>query len=177
MSLNIPDDITRIENTPINFAQIQSIVHKKIKSNLVMRVLDKLPENCKMSDIFGGKKFCALFCDRHFHGKIVASHWVCLIKKNGKVEMFDSLGNSPLRLTHVLNSPKHGFLKWCNDLNVKYNTTRLQHKDLQDCGDWVAVRMTKWQLSNKQFVKWIRSFHIAPDKVVSLMSLTHLLDS
>ena len=173
--MSLSADILTIENNPINFAQIQSLVHPTIKRQLVMRELDGLPENCTTKDVFGGKKFCVLFCDRHEHGKIVASHWVCLINKSSGIELFDSLGNTPLKLTHILQSPKHGFLKWCQKMHVKSNTSRLQNKEMQDCGDWVACRLTKHNLSNKQFVKYIRSFHIAPDKIVSLMTLMHLL--
>ena len=173
--MSISADIKLIENNPINFSQIQNIVHPSIKREMVMRELDKLPENCQTKHIFGGKKFCCLFCDRHVHGKVVASHWVCLIHQNNKFIFWDSLGHTPLSLTHILQSPRHGFLKWAQKNNISSSTTRFQNKDLFDCGDFVAVRLTKHDLSNKQFLKWMRSFHIAPDKVVSLMVLPSLL--
>jgi len=171
----ISNDISQIEQTPINFPQIQSIVHPSVKRQLVMRELDKLPKNCTTKDVFGGKKYVALFCDRHMHGRIVASHWICLLNKGKHIEMFDSLGNTPLSLTHKLQSPSHGFLDWCKKNKIRSSTAKLQQNIMQDCGDWVAIRLTKARLSNKQFVKWVKSFHIAPDKVVSLMVLPSIL--
>ena len=174
--MTVPADLKLIESTPITFAQIQSIVNPKIRNQLVMRELDRLPKNCNTSDIFGGKNLCALYCARYSQGKQIAAHWVCLIKQKSRFVFFDSLGHTPLSLVHLLNSPKEtGFLRWCKSNHVSANTTKLQNKFDQDCGDHVAVRLTKHNLSTKQYIKWIRSFHLNTDHLVSLMVFTQLL--
>ena len=174
--MSVPSDLKLIENTPITFAQIQSIVAPSVRKELVMRELDKLPKNCQTKDIFGGKRFCALYCARWQNGKQTAAHWCCLIKQKSRFVFFDSLGHTPLALTHLLNSPKKsGFLTWTKKNHVSSSTTKLQNKYDQDCGDHIAVRLTKSDLSSKQYVKWIKSFHLNTDHLVSLMVFTQLL--
>ena len=174
--MSVQKDLKLIESTPISFAQIQSLVAPTIRKDLVMRELDKLPKACSTKDIFGGKKYCALYCARYSNKKQIAAHWTCLIKQGSKFVFFDSLGHNPTSLVHLLNSPRdHGFLGWVKTNQVSSNTTRLQNKFDQDCGDHVAVRLTKYALSTKQYVKWIKSFHLNTDHLVSLMVFTQLL--
>ena len=174
--MSVQKDLKLIESTPISFAQVQSLVAPRIRKLLVMRELDKLPKHCQTKDIFGGKRFCAMYCARYSNWqKQIAAHWVCLIKQGSKIIFFDSLGHSPTALVHLLNSPKHhGFLDWVKKNQVSSNTTRLQNKYDQDCGDHIAVRLTKHALSTKQYVKWIKSFHLNTDHLVSLMVFTQL---
>ena len=173
--MSVPNDLKLIESTPITFSQIQSIVAPEIRKDLVMRELDKLPVNCKTNDIFGGKKYCALYCARYINKKVIAAHWCCLIKRKSSFIFFDSLGHTPLSLVHLLRSPKeNGFLAWTKKNHVSSSTTKLQNKFDQDCGDHVAVRLTKSDLTSKQYIKWIKSFHLNTDHLVSLMVFTQL---
>ena len=173
--MSVQNDLKIIESTPISFAQIQSLVAPSIRKHLVMRELDKLPKVCTTKDIFGGKKYCALYCARYSNNKQIAAHWCCVIKQGSKFCFFDSLGHTPTSLVHLLNSPRdHGFLAWVKSNQVSSNSTRLQNKYDQDCGDHVAVRLTKHTLSTKQYAKWIRSFHLNTDHLVSLMVFTQL---
>ena len=85
MKKTLEDEIKHREHTSISFSQIQKILTPaSLRKNTVMKELDKLPEHCKDSDLFGSASNVCLFCNRYMNGRVVASHWVVLLHKQRK---------------------------------------------------------------------------------------------
>jgi len=106
-------------------------------------------------------------------------HYVALLKKDKLIEFFDSYGLKPDEelqyvaynrvpyLTYLLkDAMKTGY-------RVVYNSTRLQRMrtGINDCGDWAAMRIRMYDLSQDEFLNIFKGHNIDPDKLVSLMTL------
>ena len=170
-------ELGKRERTPISYDDILKCLPPAIKKITVMKELDKLPPKCTTSDIFGHATNCCLFCNRYGHsGNIITSHWVVLIKRKSRVEYSDSLGNSVNELLHLLGNVKSpGFRYWKNNTRVLDTHSQLQRDALQDCGDWAAIRCCLHFMSNKQFVRFIKSSPVSPDITASFLTFLPLL--
>ena len=174
--------LKKAERTPISFDQIKNILPASMRHKTVMRTLDNLPEKCTDKDIFGDGENCCLYCTRYDSmGSVVANHWVVLLLKKSKknsnrqpyVEWSDSLGNNIQGLLHKLGSIKsQGLLYWKRNRRGRLfeSTHQFQGDNMEDCGDFAAIRICFRHLTNKQYRRFITNSPLNPDMTVSLLS-------
>ena len=113
-------------------------------------------------------------------GKQKIGHWVCLLQKTPtrKIAFFDSLGMGLYKLysfTHEEPKLLHALKgrKWEN------STVQLQRfgSHFRECGAFVSIRAKFWKLTNKAFVRLIRSYNkTKPDETAVLLVLLHYLE-
>lgn len=181
----ISQAIKILEKIPLSFDDIRSALPKKVRDITVMRELDHLPENCKDSDIFGEAQNCCLFCNRYSNGKVIASHWVVILRKGttrggrATVEWCDSLGNSLIHLVHKLGNVKSdGLMFWKKNRKGKILESKaiFQKASFQDCGDHAICRCVFRNLSNTQYRHFLTNGPLPPDMLVTLLTFVHLKD-
>ena len=185
MKKTLADEIKHREHTSISFSQIQKILTPhSLRKDTVMKELDKLPEHCRDSDLFGSSKNVCLFCNRYVGGRVVASHWVVLLHKQRKhgrniVEFCDPLGNSLEELMHLLRPPKMSLIWWKRNRRGKVvsNTVRFQKDQLSDCGDHAAVRICLRELNNRKYAQFLKHSRLNSDVIVSLLSFLPLMNT
>lgn len=109
-------------------------------------------------------------------------HWLCMFKRNGFIEYFDSYGEKPEAQRSWVTAEKldelgegHPYLM---DLlkksrqHVYYNTVKYQ-KDIADvntCGRWVVARLICKDMSNKEFFNLATKSGYKPDDWVALFT-------
>ena len=158
-------------NTPINFQSVMKIGHTTNKE-CTMKLLDELPAKTTTKDLFPpGVKFCMLYCTRYDHsGHEIASHWVLLLKRSSRVEIFEPLGNRLLTLVNKLGPIKSpGIRYWLTNSSTLESPYKFQSDNSQECGDWCGLRVALSHLTQRQFRGFINSSHIDRESLLSLL--------
>ena len=170
--------IKRGLDTPVDFSFIKRVVGK----SLTIRMVDHetgLRHRPTLQDVFKGHQAVAILL-HIIQGKTKIGHWVCLLQKTGKrkIAFFDSLGLGLYRLYNITHEePKllHALKghKWEN------SGVQLQQfgDHYRECGAFVSVRCKFWKLSNRAFVRLIKSYNkTKPDQTAVLLVLLHYLE-
>ena len=170
--------IKRGVDTPVSFAFIKRVVGKTVSIRMVDHESD-LPAKPTLEQVFKGKKAVAILL-HVMQGKQKIGHWVCLLQKTPKrkIAFFDSLGMGLYKLySYTHEEPKllHALKghKWEN------SSIQLQRfgSHYRECGAFVSVRAKFWKLTNKAFVRLIRSYNkTKPDETAVLLVLLHYLE-
>ena len=174
--MTLRTEILNREQTPVSFNQMKQVWRERADPNFV--VLDDLPLQPTVEDIFAGKDSACLLCNLHNPDGTPSdtNHWVCLIRKKNTIDFFDSLGNSPRELTHHLNG-SHALLNFSLKHKLRYASKKLQRfsSKVNDCGLHVSCRILKRDLSPKDYVHWLTHGFLRPDISVSMLCFLDLI--
>ena len=166
--------IKRGVDTPVSFAFIKRVVGKSVSIRMVDHESD-LPDRPTLQQVFRGKNAVAILL-HVLQGKQKIGHWVLLLQKTPKrkIAFFDSLGMGLYKLysfTHEEPKLLHALKgsRWEN------STVQLQRFGSR--GAFVSIRAKFWKLTNKAFVRLIRSYNkTKPDETAVLLVLLHYLE-
>ena len=171
--------VNRAVDTPVDYAFIKRVVGKTASIRMVDHE-SGLPDKPTLEQVFKGKTCVAILL--HIVGsQNPVGHWVLLIQKRpgSPISFFDSLGIGLTKLykfyTH--ETPKLLYAlrghKWENS----HVALQKQGKHFRECGAFISVRAKFWKLSNKAFVKLIKSWNrTKPDDTAVLLVLLHYLE-
>ena len=163
-------------DTPVDFSFIKRVVNK----SPTIRMVDHesgLPDKPSLETVFGGKQAVAILL-HIMQGKTKIGHWVLLLKNGKGLAFFDSLGLGLYRLyalTHEEPKLLHA-LKGHKWENSKVQLQRFGNH-YRECGAFVAIRAKFFKLSNRAFVRLIRSYNkTKPDETAVMLVLLHYLE-
>ena len=170
--------IKRGLDTPVDFSFIKRVVG----NTTTIRMVDHetgLPPNPKLKDIFKGRQ-CAAILLHILHQKTKIGHWVLLINKRlgVKISFFDSLGLGLYRL-YDLTKEEPKILRALQGSSWENSTVQLQRfgTHFRECGAQVSVRAKFFKLSNKAFVRLIKSWNkTSPDTTAVFLTLLHYME-
>ena len=173
--------IKRGLDTPVDYSFIKRVVGK----SPTIRMVDHesgLPPRPSLQDVFKGQQAVAILL-HILQGNTKIGHWVCLLKAHphrngGKIAFFDSLGlglYGLYKITHEEPKLLHALKghKWEN------SSVQLQRfgNHFRECGAFVSVRCKFWKLTNRAFVRLIKSYNkTSPDQTAVLLVLLHYLE-
>ena len=107
-----------------------------------------------------------------------SGHWVCMMKKNGCIEYFDSYGDAPEETKKYINPIKLNALNSApnylmallerSKYPVYYNTHKFQSEngDVATCGRHIITRLAYAPFSTEKYKSVIDSSGLTPDKFV-----------
>jgi len=110
--------------------------------------------------------------------QINSGHWICMLKYDNVVEVFDSYGLKiddqlkyvNLKMRKELDQYDHelSFLLDRCPYKVIYNNVDLQQWSpyINTCGRHVCLRLKNKNKTLDQYLKWVKSFKIDPDILV-----------
>ena len=170
--------IKRGIDTPVDFAFIKRCAGTGVS----IRMCDhetSLKEKPSLKDVFKGHQAAAILLHVK-QGKTRIGHWILLINKRGndKISLFDSLGLGLKGLYSITHeSPKLFYAleghKW------EDSTVQLQRfgSHYRECGAFCGVRAVFFRLTNKEFVKLIKSWNSTkPDETVVMLAMLHYIE-
>ena len=170
--------IKRGLDTPVDF----SFIKRCAGTGVSIRMVDhetSLSNKPSLKDVFKGHQVAAILLHVK-QGKTRIGHWILAINKRGqnKISLFDSLGlglKGLYRVTH--ESPKLLYAfeghKW------EDSTVQLQRfgSHYRECGSFCGVRAVFFKLTNREFVKLIKSWDSQhPDKTAVMLVLLHFIE-
>ena len=174
--MTLRSEVLNREQNPVSFNQMKQVWRGRADPHFV--VLDELPSQPSVQDIFGGKDCVCVLCNLHNRDGTPSdtNHWVCLIQKKNTIDFFDSLGNSPRELTHHLNGSR-ALLNFSMKHRLKFDSAKLQKfsSRVNDCGLHCCCRILKRDLSPKDYVHWLTHGWVKPDISVSMLCFLDLL--
>jgi hypothetical protein len=93
-----------------------------------------------------------------------SGHWVCLLRKGEGAEYFNSFGKRfdddldpvPKMVKKILGETPKTIENLLAGRPCPWNRTKLQENDSQCCGRYCVSRVQNKQMSNPQFVNWLK---------------------
>jgi len=165
-------------NIPVDFDFIKDVVDKTYK--IAMIDYESFTAKTTLQHVFKHGRDCVAIL---FHIKDVATgkvtpigHWTLLIKPSkankNRYQFFDSLGMGLKKILLKTHESPH---LWNLLKNKKWDDStqalQTQGRHFKECGSFVGVRARLGQLTNKQFVQFIRDGKRKADKNVVLLTL------
>lgn len=124
-----------------------------------------------IDDVLEIDNMCVLLVET----KVNSGHWMCLLKYENTVEIFDSYGLYPddslkyvnLRMRKELDQYEKelSYLLDKCPYKVIYNKVELQQWSpyVNTCGRHIVLRLQNRNKTLDQYLKWVASFNIDPD--------------
>ncbi len=152
---------------------------KKICGNTNIIPYPKLADYENIDDLFDDKGRCILlFLTVNEH----TGHWICMIKKNNRIDYFDPYGTCPdcdkkwLSKDKLIeldeDKPLLKKLFQNSGCNIYYNVYPFQEDKagINDCGRWCAVRLLHYKKSLREFYNMVKNSNLDEDEFISKLS-------
>jgi hypothetical protein len=170
--------INNLHNKPFSGKDILKFLDNKTK----ILTYDKLKDLNNINEAFENHNCFVLLYFTHEN----FGHWTCVIKHEKKIEFFDSYGKKPdnqlnminkeINIMHNQDYPYLTKLLYETGLPIEYNNYRLQKKEKKNinynatCGRHVSVRLILKELELDDYIKFIKSFDVDPDTLVTIFT-------
>ena len=165
----LEQELKHDESYSLDFEDIRRIISGRAYG-LTMGFIDlEAKPDATVEDAIKGQNVCAVLCTATIQGR-KQRHWTCLIKQGKRLSYFESLGLGK-KIEKLVDAP--GWWESLAKHKAEFNTNRLQKEShaITTCGLHIIVRGVKHELTNVQYVHWLRSARSEPDYTVAM--LTH----
>ena len=168
--MSLAHEIITDESTALDYEDIAKLLSGRVKG-MRLGFVDLETVKTYTMDTFlpAHRNCCAILLTAGFGNK-VQRHWSVLIRNKHGLFFFESLGLGASMLQKVVGNSK--FLNLLRNHRVHINTHELQRESskIRTCGLHVAVRISKFQMTNRQYSTFLKTIKIPPDETVALLT-------
>ena len=167
--MSLASEIQTDESTALDYEDISKLLSGRVKS-MRLGFVDLETVKSFTLDTFlpHHRNCCAVLLTAGFGNK-VQRHWSLMCRNTHGIFFWESLGLGGSMLQKVTGSAK--FLEFLRKHRVQINNHQVQRESrkIRTCGLHVAVRISKYDMTNRQYNTWLTSMKLHPDETVALL--------
>ena len=168
--MSLASEIKTDESTALDYEQISKLLSRRVHGMRLGFVDLETVKSFTMDTFLPHHRNCCAVLLTAGFGARVQRHWAVMLRNTHGIFFWESLGLGASMLQKVTGSTK--FLELLRKHRVKINNHQVQResRQIRTCGLHVAVRISKFGMSNHQYNTWLTSMKLHPDETVALLT-------
>lgn len=166
--MNLEQEISVIEDTPLT---ISNLFKYKYPVKVGHELYSNIHRYNTIDELFKNNSGMIILIDK---GNKVG-HFVCLLRKDKTITFFGPYAYTISQILAIMKIKDYSLIELFRRSNytIIYNKYQYEMKlgnKIETCGLHCTLRLLKFNLSNKQYHKWLKYKNLKPDEIVALLT-------